>query len=157
MKPNPTGLRPPISDPHWLVAAAYMAPAIAWASGIYAFSSSATPSVGDVGFEEGQWAPSTILLHMAEFAVLAALLVAGMRLLAGRRLRGTVPAMREAKILILAFSLSTLYGISDELHQATVAGRDASVADVFSDAAGAAIAVTAAYAILTIFRKRSVH
>ncbi len=130
-----------------------MAPAIAWAAAIYAFSSTSSPSIGAVGFEKGQWAPSTVFLHVAEFAVLAALLVAGMRLLAGRRFGRRVTVQREMKILVVSAVLSVLYGISDELHQGTVAGRNASVADVISDAAGAAIAVTAAYGILTLLRK----
>ena len=71
-----------------------MAPAIAWAGVIYAFSSSSSPSIGAVGFEKGQWAPSTVLLHMAEYAILATLLVAGMRLLAARRLGRSVPFAR---------------------------------------------------------------
>ncbi len=138
---------------HWLIAAAYMAPAIAWAAVIYAFSSSSSPSIGAVGFEEDQWAPSTVLLHIAEYAVLAILLIAGMRLLAARRFGRTVTVQRETKILVISGVLSVLYGISDELHQGTVAGRDASAIDVFSDAAGAAIAVAAAYGILTLLRK----
>ncbi|MCH7740297.1 MAG: VanZ family protein [Chloroflexi bacterium] len=149
-----TRSRPPAA--HWLIAAAYMAPAIAWAGVIYAFSSSSSPSIGAVGFEKGQWAPSTVLLHMAEYAILAALLVAGMRLLAARRLGRSVPFQREMKILVLSAFLSVLYGVSDELHQSTVAGRDASVVDVISDAVGAAIAVAAAYGILTLLRTRRV-
>ncbi len=148
--PRPTATR-------WLIAAAYMAPAIAWAAVIYAFSSSSSPSFGAVGFEKGQWAPSTVFLHIAEFAVLAALLVAGMRLLAAHRFGRTVTVQRETKILIISGVLSVLYRISDELHQGTLAGRDPSVADVISDAAGAAIAVIAAYGILTLLRKRKVQ
>ena len=151
MTQPPIRNRPPAT--HWLIAAAYMAPAIAWAAAIYAFSSSSSPSIGAVGFEKGQWAPSTILLHIAEFAILAALLIAGMRLLAARRFGRTVSVQRETKILIISGILSILYGISDELHQGTVAGRDASVIDVFSDAAGAAIAVAAAHGILSLLRK----
>ncbi len=134
-----------------------MAPAIAWAAVIYAFSSNSSPSVGALGFEKGQWAPSTVLLHGAEYAVLATLLIAGMRLLAARRFGRAVTAQREAKILVISAVLSILYGISDEIHQGTVAGRDASIADVFSDAAGTAIAVAAAYGILTILKKRRIQ
>ena len=152
--------QPPIrsrtTTAQWLIAAAYMAPAIAWAAAIYAFSSSSSPSIGAVGFEKGQWAPSTVLLHVAEYAILAALLVAGMRLLAARRLDRSVPVQWDMKILVLSAFLSVLYGVSDELHQGTVAGRDASVVDVISDAAGAAIAVAAAYGILTLLRTRRV-
>lgn len=40
-------------------------------------------------------------------------------------------------ILLLAFVLTTLYGISDEIHQLYVPGRHGQPADVFFDAAGA--------------------
>lgn len=41
----------------------------------------------------------------------------------------------------LAFSLVSLYGISDELHQVFVPGRDASVKDWFADVVGAWLGV----------------
>lgn len=40
-------------------------------------------------------------------------------------------------VLLLAFGLTTLYGISDEIHQLYVPGRHGQPADVFFDAAGA--------------------
>lgn len=40
-------------------------------------------------------------------------------------------------ILFAAWFLTTLYGVSDEIHQSFVPGRHARVADVFFDAAGA--------------------
>ncbi|MEM7348140.1 MAG: VanZ family protein [Chloroflexota bacterium] len=40
-------------------------------------------------------------------------------------------------VLLLAFFLSTLYGISDEIHQRFVPGRHGRVADVLFDASGA--------------------
>ena len=40
-------------------------------------------------------------------------------------------------ILFAAWFLTTLYGVSDEIHQSFVPGRHPRVADVFFDAAGA--------------------
>jgi VanZ family protein len=40
-------------------------------------------------------------------------------------------------VLLLAFTLTTLYGVSDEIHQRFVPGRHGHPADVFFDAAGA--------------------
>jgi len=39
-------------------------------------------------------------------------------------------------VLIFAFLLTAIYGVSDELHQAFVPGRDASVFDFFADLFG---------------------
>lgn len=50
----------------------------------------------------------------------------------------------------LAFALAVLYGVTDELHQSAVAGRDASSADVLADALGAA----AAWAATSRLRRR---
>ena len=46
------------------------------------------------------------------------------------------------KAMALAFVFSCLYGISDELHQLFVPGRNADVYDAVSDAAGALIVIT---------------
>ena len=40
-------------------------------------------------------------------------------------------------VLLIAFALTTLYGMTDEIHQAFVPGRHSRVGDVLFDAAGA--------------------
>jgi VanZ family protein len=40
-----------------------------------------------------------------------------------------------------AFAICVIYGISDEFHQSFVPGRAADIFDVFTDAAGAAVAL----------------
>ena len=75
------------------------------------------------------------LAHIVEYAVFGFLalnlLVRWSRQLTGR-------------LIAAAWLLSVAYGISDELHQAFVPRRDASLIDVLADAAGAALGVAAA-------------
>ncbi len=96
-------------------------PVLAWAAVIFAFS-----SVPDLGTGLGSW---DLLLrklaHVAEYAVLGALL--------HRALRRPVPA----------FALGVAYAASDELHQHFVAGRRAAPLDVLIDAVGVALGVLA--------------
>ncbi len=76
---------------------------------------------------------SPILGHAGLYAMLAVFLY-----LAIAPRNGTAPRWVTATI---AFSLAVLYGVSDEVHQAFVAGRVASEADILVDAVGAAIGI----------------
>lgn len=49
-------------------------------------------------------------------------------------------AEKPVKYIALVFAAAALYGISDEVHQYFVPGRDTSVYDWFADCAGAAAA-----------------
>jgi len=51
--------------------------------------------------------------------------------------------LEEARAARWAFVISTLYGVSDEIHQAFVPGRTPRAFDVFMDALGAALAMRA--------------
>jgi VanZ family protein len=86
-----------------------------WAALIFVVSS--IPTAGSGGDVDLRGA----VLHVAEYAVLAALLRR-----AGLSWRWSVLA-------------TLLYGLSDELHQAVVPGRDASLPDLLFDAMGAFI------------------
>lgn len=77
------------------------------------------------------------LLHAAEYAVLGAVLARALG--AGGR--------PPARVLAVAMLLGSLYGASDELHQAFVPGRSAEVVDWVADTAGAALGA-AAFAFL---------
>lgn len=72
------------------------------------------------------------LLHASEYGGLAVLLV--------RALRGE--GVSWAAVLIAATVVASLYGASDEIHQAFVPGRDPAVGDWLADTTGAAIVST---------------
>jgi VanZ family protein len=89
-------------------------PVVAWAAVIFAFS-----AVPDLGTGLGGWdLVLRKLAHVAEYAVLGALLV------------------RATGRSGLAFLLGTLYAMSDELHQTFVPGRAGRPVDVVIDMVG---------------------
>jgi len=101
------------------------APAVLYAALIFALSSLSRPQ---------DLVPPALLsydklLHLAEYAVLGLLVARALG--AG----GRPPARAFAGALLLA----SLYGASDELHQAFVPGRTADVLDWAADSAGAAL------------------
>ncbi len=70
-------------------------------------------------------------LHLGGYALLGALMV--------RMLKRKFPGQGPWKIILLAVVLSTLYGVSDELHQALVPGRHADVMDIVADLTGSTL------------------
>jgi VanZ family protein len=66
--------------------------------------------------------------HLSEYFILALLLA--------RALRAQVNSVHGTKQLFLVVGLTALYAISDELHQAFVPGRSASIGDVLIDVCG---------------------
>lgn len=104
----------------------------AYASGIFALSSSARP----LGLEPPPLPGLDKLLHGVEFGILALLL--RWSLAAARW--APDPRGRDA----LAVTLAVVYGVSDELHQLLVPGRDASIWDALADAGGALLAIALA-------------
>ncbi len=81
------------------------------------------------------------LAHMAEFAGLSLLTF------------NAVYAVKEAKITpVVAFGITVVYAISDEIHQLFVDGRACQLRDVFIDSCGTAVGVIAALIILKIYK-----
>lgn len=102
-------------------------PALLWAATIFVLSSlpgSAYPPTGLVHADK--------LAHVAVYALLGGLCAHG---LARGWTRGADAGV--ATIVLLAVALATLYGVSDELHQRFVPGRNPDWRDVVADGAGA--------------------
>ena len=108
-------------------------PALVWMGGIFWLSQQSKPL--------GQAASGVeaVVAHLGLYAGLGLLLVWALALDGSRRgAGGEEPAWVLAS---LAFNLTVLYGVLDELHQAFVPGRTASEADLGLDAVGALIGV----------------
>ena len=70
-------------------------------------------------------------IHAAEYAVLGGLWV--------RALSQSWRALPASRVLVSTVLFVTLYGISDEWHQAYMPGRTPEIADVLADTAGGAL------------------
>jgi VanZ family protein len=77
------------------------------------------------------WSPMTYVAHFAEYLVLGALLCVALR---------TSTPMRPSTTLAVALVIASLYGVSDEIHQAFVPTRQPDVLDWFIDTLGASAA-----------------
>jgi VanZ family protein len=73
--------------------------------------------------------------HGAGYAILCALVC---RALAGGLIRPVT-----TRVAVLAVAISVLYGVTDELHQSFVPGRDADPWDLVKDLGGATLAALA--------------
>ena len=86
------------------------------------------------------------LLHNA-MHVIAYACIAGSAWLAWSRTPASAPHRLRS---IGAWAVATTYGLVDELHQSYVPGRDCSLFDLVSDAAGAALAVALLRGLLDV-------
>jgi VanZ family protein len=88
--------------------------------------------------------PLRVLAHASSYALLAALMLYAMcGLRRPRRLDS-----------VAAFFLAVLYGLSDEIHQATVPSRRGRVEDLVVDAIGAGIGVALGWLVLRRMSRR---
>lgn len=115
-------------------------PAAAYAGVLFALSSQARP----LSFLPPELLAQDKVLHAIAYAVLAALLVPGFR----------VAGVMGRWALLAAIALASLYGASDEFHQAFVPGRTADALDWAADTIGAAVGAAAAGAVLALRRPR---
>ena len=100
-------------------------PVVAWAALIFVLSSFSRLPEGPPQITDKH-------AHVIVYAVLAALIV--------RALARGAWAGVTTRVAIVAAVAAVLYGFSDELHQAFVPGRSATLVDVLADAIGAALA-----------------
>ncbi len=92
-------------------------------------------------FQSSRPAPETIpaipyidkLLHVGAYALLGALFLRAFRTLKIKP--------NPTRMMILSMLLSTLYGISDEIHQYFVPFRNAELPDIFANMVGSALGV----------------
>jgi len=113
-------------------------PAAAWMGGIFYLSQQSSP-LGAAPNEA-----LAIVTHLGLYAVLAVLLFWA---IAGSSGNHADPPLWT--VIAVTFALAVLYGVSDEVHQAFVAGRTASEMDIAVDAAGALVGLTLAAAAAT--------
>lgn len=80
--------------------------------------------------------------HFCEFALLSALLS-----------NAIFASFEKKKAPIIAFLLTALYAVSDEVHQIFVAGRACQVRDMLIDSAGALLGALFAYLMILLYKK----
>lgn len=125
--------------------AARLLPAFAWMAGIFYLSHQSTP----LGGPSSPWEP--VMAHLGLYAVLAVLLIwPGAGALGGLK-------MPWFGVLAVVFALTLLYGATDELHQAWIPGRTASISDLAIDAAGAASGLGLMVAAAEVSRFRGIR
>ena len=101
----------------------YWLPTLGYCALIFWLSSSSTPVLPPAFYGADK------VLHAIEYAILGILLA--------RSIFSSKPRLSKGALVILIVALATLYGISDEVHQALVPGRSASAWDVLADGVGA--------------------
>jgi VanZ family protein len=101
-------------------------PVLLWAAWIFYLSSQSHPPVPSWLLPEG----SDKVLHGWEYGLLG--------LLCFRAFRRAAGPWAAERALVLAILSATLYGLSDELHQAFVPDRTADLFDLLADGIGAA-------------------
>ena len=87
------------------------------------------------------------LLHLLEYSILAILLY---------RLLNQYEKLQPIA-LVLAITLSTLYGLTDELHQLFVPGRFFSISDLFADFIGSNIILLRNYLYNVHFKLKNLN
>ena len=112
----------------WLLAAG-------WMGGIFYLSQQSSPLGGSASRIEA------FAAHLVLYGVLALLLYWALSAAAAGDQAG-----QGLFVAALAFALTVLYGVSDELHQAFVPGRTASEADLLVDAIGGLLGLAGALA-----------
>lgn len=119
----------------WAVRLTFSASSVAWMAFIF-WASSLPPEEVDQSLQAlaGLGPLRSILGHLALYGTLAALM--HICLWSWRPANG-----RPLRWALATVALAVLYGVSDELHQAQVPGRQSSALDVLIDGAGAIMGI----------------
>jgi VanZ family protein len=119
----------------WLVA---WAPALGYMLLIWALSSLPTQfDFSRVPFHDKG-------VHFVEYGTLAVLLA--------HAFHGSLHNLSQPAVLALAFATATLWGLSDEIHQAFVPGRVSDVNDLLADAFGALLGAVTYWLMRQVLR-----
>lgn len=118
----------------------YWLPVILWALLIFLLSSRALPEVtgtywGDFTFKK--------LSHLVFYGILAVLIYRAL----------VFEGMSKLKAIYFSVVFSMLYGISDEIHQSFVPGRQPHIRDIIFDTIGAGMSLLITKKILERFPK----
>lgn len=112
----------------WGKVSVYWVPVVGYAATIFYLSSLSDPQEQLPSFMQEL---SDKLLHFVEYAVLGALCHRALRWAAGPRI--------AASAVLLAIMAGSIYGATDEVHQAFVPMREASLLDWIADTVGSVI------------------
>jgi hypothetical protein len=110
-------------DRHWFVRS--LLPALLWGGAIFVSSSIPSERLPHIAV----WNADK-LAHFGIYCVLAFFIDRALRV-------QTRFPLLQSRHLLFTVLLTTLYGLSDEIHQVFIPGRNASVYDLLADAAGA--------------------
>jgi len=114
-------------------------PVVAYMALIFALSSLSNPLPP---LAEHLWDKG---MHFVEYGVLGALLALAFR----------ASGMRGWRALVMVVVAASLYGVTDELHQAFVLNRSSDIRDWLADTMGGALGASAAALALRVHRSRA--
>lgn len=127
-------MRAPVGSPWFRT---HLLPALLWGGAIFVSSSIASADLPKLDI----WSADKIV-HFGVYFVLAALVHRALRHPAAPK------GVREHHLLVMIV-VTALYGLSDEIHQSFVPGRNPSLLDLLADAGGAVL-----YALLFLLWNR---
>jgi VanZ family protein len=120
--------RAKFSNTVWEKVLRYWAPALVYAAAIFYYSSLSKPDEELPAFVRDL---SDKLLHVVEYGILGALWYRAFRWASGPRI--------ATSAVLLAVTIGSIYGLTDEVHQVFVPMRETSVLDWIADTVGSLI------------------